>query len=95
MKSAAAYLRANAARFALNATREMGKPIGDAEAEVEKCAWACDFYAEQRREISGRRAHRLDRHGQLRRLPAARRRAGGHALELPLLAGLPLRRARR
>jgi acyl-CoA reductase-like NAD-dependent aldehyde dehydrogenase len=46
MKKAAAYLRANAARFALNATREMGKPIGDAEAEVEKCAWACDFYAE-------------------------------------------------
>jgi acyl-CoA reductase-like NAD-dependent aldehyde dehydrogenase len=46
MKKAGAYLRANTARFALNATREMGKPIGDAEAEVEKCAWACDFYAD-------------------------------------------------
>jgi succinate-semialdehyde dehydrogenase/glutarate-semialdehyde dehydrogenase len=46
MKRAAAYLRANAPRFALNATREMGKPIGDAEAELEKCAWACEFYAD-------------------------------------------------
>jgi acyl-CoA reductase-like NAD-dependent aldehyde dehydrogenase len=46
MKRAAAYLRENKARFALNATREMGKPIAEAEAEIEKCAWGCDFYAD-------------------------------------------------
>jgi succinate-semialdehyde dehydrogenase/glutarate-semialdehyde dehydrogenase len=46
MKRAAAYLRTNKARFALNATREMGKPIAEAEGEVEKCAWGCDFYAD-------------------------------------------------
>ena len=46
MLGAAAYLRANKTRLALLMTDEMGKPIRQAEAEVEKCAWCCDFYAE-------------------------------------------------
>jgi acyl-CoA reductase-like NAD-dependent aldehyde dehydrogenase len=46
MKRAASCLRQNKARYARMMTEEMGKPITEAEAEVEKCAWNCDYYAE-------------------------------------------------
>jgi succinate-semialdehyde dehydrogenase / glutarate-semialdehyde dehydrogenase len=39
-------LRSQKSRLAAMATEEMGKTIVEAEAEVEKCAWNCDFYAE-------------------------------------------------
>ena len=46
MQKAAEVLRANVDEYAHIVTQEMGKLINDARAEVEKCATACDFYAE-------------------------------------------------
>jgi succinate-semialdehyde dehydrogenase/glutarate-semialdehyde dehydrogenase len=42
----AAHLRHERPRLATLLTAEMGKPIGEAEAEVEKCAWTAAWYAE-------------------------------------------------
>ncbi|MBI4340218.1 MAG: NAD-dependent succinate-semialdehyde dehydrogenase [Chloroflexi bacterium] len=49
MRKAASYLRQNRSSLGKLITVEMGKPILEAEAEVEKCAWNCDFYAEHAR----------------------------------------------
>jgi acyl-CoA reductase-like NAD-dependent aldehyde dehydrogenase len=42
----ASYLRQHKVELARLATLEMGKPILESEAEVEKCAWNCDFFAD-------------------------------------------------
>lgn len=46
MKKAAEELRKNKQEYAETMTREMGKPISQSNAEIEKCAWVCDYYAE-------------------------------------------------
>lgn len=46
MKAAGQELRKNAREYAEIMTQEMGKPITQALAEVEKCAALCDYYAE-------------------------------------------------
>lgn len=47
LKAVASLLRAEKPDLAQLMVAEMGKPILQAEAEVEKCAWVCEYYAEQ------------------------------------------------
>jgi len=45
LRALAASLRARLPELAAQATQEMGKPIRQSRAEVEKCALLCDYYA--------------------------------------------------
>ena len=44
---AADILRDNRESYALLMTREMGKPVSQSLAEIDKCAGACQFYADK------------------------------------------------
>jgi len=46
MRALAAILRERADRYARLATLEMGKPIAEARAEIEKCAFGCEHFAQ-------------------------------------------------
>jgi succinate-semialdehyde dehydrogenase/glutarate-semialdehyde dehydrogenase len=47
MREAARLLHNNVEEYTRLMAREMGKPIKDGRAEANKCAWACDYYAEK------------------------------------------------
>jgi succinate-semialdehyde dehydrogenase / glutarate-semialdehyde dehydrogenase len=46
LRQFASALRADRRELALLATREMGKPLAESLAEVDKCAWTCEWFAD-------------------------------------------------
>lgn len=46
MQELAKELKKNSKEYATDISLEMGKPISQAIAEIEKCAWVCEYYAE-------------------------------------------------
>ena len=50
LRKAAEELKNNKQIYAETITKEMGKPISQSIAEVEKCAWVCEYYAENGKE---------------------------------------------
>jgi len=46
MKKAAEILRERKEEYAQLMAEEMGKPVAQGRGEAEKCAWVCDYYAE-------------------------------------------------
>jgi acyl-CoA reductase-like NAD-dependent aldehyde dehydrogenase len=46
MRRLGRVMRKNREEYARIITEEMGKPVRQSLAEIEKCAWVCDYYAE-------------------------------------------------
>ncbi len=92
MTRAGQVLRDRADAFASLMTDEMGKTLTEGRAEVAKCAAHCDYFAEHAARFLAEQRWMWAAQGE-GRVPAHGDDPGGDALEFPLLAGGPLRRA--
>ena len=93
LRSMAKVLRAGRSAYAELITLEMGKPILEAEGEIDKCAWNCEFYAEAAPRFLAPETRRDECFRERCRVRSPGRGARDHAVELSVLAVLSLRRS--
>ena len=90
MKNAANILRVNKEKYARLMSLEMGKPISQAIGEVEKCAWVCEYYAEN----AENQLKNIEVNTEYKRSYSHFSPIGAgtcdYALEFPILAGISL-----
>jgi len=60
MRTAGAVLRAHKTEYARTMALEMGKPIAQGEAEVDKCALTCEYYAEHAEAMLAEQPRQID-----------------------------------
>lgn len=60
LASLAAVLRRDAQSLAQTAVREMGKPVAQARAEIEKCAWCCEYFSQHAHDMLADRETAID-----------------------------------
>ena len=92
LRAVAGVLRGELEAHARLITAEMGKPIAQARAEIEKCALVCDHYARHAAAfLADERPPGAPPNSFITFQPLGG--AGRDAVEFPLLAGVPRRRA--
>jgi len=62
MLAAASELKKNTEEYAKTISEEVGKPITQAISEVEKCAWVCEYYADQAEKQTANEIIKTDAH---------------------------------
>jgi succinate-semialdehyde dehydrogenase/glutarate-semialdehyde dehydrogenase len=65
MRMAAAILRDRSDEFARLMALEMGKPLAQGKAEAEKCAWVCEYFAENAEKLLAPQPVQTDAHRSL------------------------------
>ena len=90
MLKLAGLLTQKKADLAVLMANEMGKPIKLGQAEIEKCVWLCEHYAEHAEEYLQPRTINTEMKKTMVCYQPLGRCICDNALELPFLASLPL-----
>ncbi len=94
MLKAAEILEVEKKELAQLMTMEMGKTLRSAVDEAVKCAWACRYYADNAERFLADEVIQTTATRSFVRYQPLGARSRGHAVELSILAGLPVYRAR-